>query len=249
MKRFKGKVVIVVELMKGIGFSIAERLGKEGASVIISSSNKNGLCKAMNELRSEHIEVLDVVCDVQKAQHRKKLIEKTLRIYKKIDTIVLNASIDPYVDCASKSHEESLIEKFSRINFKALTLFLKDAAPHLREGSSVLLVSSIEGSQPKASVSIYDVTKIVVIGLTEALASEMSPKVRINGVVSGIEETHFADSITKDATTMAIMNANTLEKIGNPINIASVTAFLASTDASNITGETVMVAGGIHSNM
>ncbi|KAK9089773.1 hypothetical protein Scep_028855 [Stephania cephalantha] len=210
MKRFKDKVAIVVESTKGVGYSIAERLGKEGASVVISSSEK---------------------------------------MYKKIDTIVMNASVDPYVDCASKSHEESLIEKFSRINFKALTLLLKDAAPHLWEGSSVALLSSIEGNQPKASVSIYDVTKIVLIGLTEALASEISPKVRINSVVSGIKETHFADSITKDATTMAFMDANTLEKIGNPINIASVTAFLASTDASNFAGETVMVAGGIHSNM
>ncbi|XP_059309386.1 tropinone reductase-like 3 isoform X3 [Lycium ferocissimum] len=203
-KRFEGKVVIVTASTQGIGFSIAERLGFEGASVVISSRKQKNVDEAVKKLSNEGIEVLGLVCHVSNAQERKNLIQKTIQ----------------------------------------------DAAPYLKKGSSVVLISSVAGFSPPALMGMYGVTKTALFGLTKALASEMSPHTRVNCVAPGFVPTHFTDFITKNEHLRRGIEGETLlNRLGTTQDMAGAVAYLASDDAAYVTGETLVVAGGMHSRL
>uniref|UniRef100_A0A5B7BZ89 Tropinone reductase-like 3 n=1 Tax=Davidia involucrata TaxID=16924 RepID=A0A5B7BZ89_DAVIN len=248
-KRFQGKVAIVTASSQGIGFSIAERLGLEGASVVISSRKQNNVDEAVEKLKARGIEVLGVVCHVSNAQQRKNLIDKTVQKYGKIDVIVSNAAANPSVDAILET-KESVLDKLWEINVKTAILLLKEAAPYLQKGSSVVFISSLSAFQPQASMAMYGVTKTALLGLTKALAAEMAPDTRVNCVAPGFVPTHFAEFITKnDAVRKAIEEKTLLNRLGTTEDMAAATAFLASDDASYITGETLVVAGGMPSRL
>nr|DAD20361.1 TPA_asm: hypothetical protein HUJ06_021824 [Nelumbo nucifera] len=127
---------------------------------------------------------------------------------------------------------------------------LQDVAPHLSKGSSVVLISSIAGYQPPASMAMYGVTKTALLGLTKALASEMAPDTRVNCIAPGFVPTHFADFLTRDEDRRKHLEERTLlGRLGTTEDMAAATAFLASDDASYITGETLIVAGGMPSRL
>ncbi|KAJ6376953.1 hypothetical protein OIU76_025999 [Salix suchowensis] len=94
-KRFEGKVVLVTASTQGIGFSIAERFGLEGASVVISSRKQKNVDEAVEKLKAKDIKVSGVVCHVSNAQQRKNLVETTVQKYGKIDVVVSNAAVNP----------------------------------------------------------------------------------------------------------------------------------------------------------
>ncbi|KAF5194108.1 Dehydrogenase/reductase SDR family member [Thalictrum thalictroides] len=249
MKRFQGKVAIVTASTQGIGFGIAQRLGLEGASVVISSRKQKNVDEAVEKLRVRGIEALGVVCHVSNPQQRKNLIDKTIEKYGKIDVIVSNAAVNPSVDNILDS-QESVLDKLWEINVKASILLLKDASPHLQKGSSVVFISSIAAYQPQSSMAMYGVTKTALLGLTKALATEMAPDTRVNTVAPGFVPTHFADYITKDTSVRKTLEEKTLlNRLGTTEDMAAATAFLASDDASYITGETLVVAGGLPSRL
>ncbi|GKV01931.1 hypothetical protein SLEP1_g14438 [Rubroshorea leprosula] len=248
-RRFEGKVAIVTASTQGIGFGIAERLGLEGAFVVISSRKQKNVDVAVEKLKAKGIEVLGVVCHVSNAQQRKTLISKTIEKYGKIDVVVSNAAVNPSV-VAILQTQESVLDKLWEINVKAAILILQDAAPHLQKGSSVIFISSIAGYQPRSPLVMYGVTKTALLGLTKALASEMAPHTRVNCVAPGYVPTYFAELLMKDGDARkAIEEKTLLNKLGTTEDMAAATAFLASDDASYITGETIVVAGGIPSRL
>ncbi|KAK1273964.1 hypothetical protein QJS04_geneDACA008063 [Acorus gramineus] len=248
-RRFEEKVAIVTASTQGIGFSIAERLGVEGASLVISSRKQKNVDEAVEKLRSRGIEAIGVVCHVSNAQHRQNLVEATVNKYGGIDVIVSNAAANPTVDNILDT-EEPVLDKLWEINVKASILLLQAAAPHLRQGSSVILISSIGGYHPQKTMAMYGVTKTALLGLTKALASEMAPSTRVNCIAPGFVPTHFADFLTKNETARkAIEESTLLNRLGTTNDIAGAAAFLASHDASYITGETLVVAGGMPSRL
>ncbi|KAK7363795.1 hypothetical protein VNO77_05953 [Canavalia gladiata] len=248
-KRFEGKVAIVTASTQGIGFAIAERLGLEGASVVISSRRQQNVDAAAEKLRAKGIEVLAVVCHVSNAQQRKNLIEKTVQKYGKIDVVVSNAAANPSVDAILQT-QDTVLDKLWEINVKATILLLKDAVPHLQKGSSVVLISSIAGFNPPAALAMYGVTKTALLGLTKALASEMAPNTRVNCVAPGFVPTNFASFLTTNDTVRQELEGKTLlGRLGTAEEMAATTAFLASEDAAYITGETIVVSGGMPSRL
>ncbi|XWS15514.1 hypothetical protein CRYUN_Cryun34aG0006800 [Craigia yunnanensis] len=248
-RRFEGKVAIVTASTQGIGLSIAERLGLEGASVVISSRKQKNVDEAVEKLKNKGIQVLGVVCHVSNAQQRKVLIKKTVEKYGKIDVFVSNAAVNPSVDPLLQI-PEAILDKLWEINVKATVLLLQEAAPHLQKGSSVVLISSIAGFQPQVGMAMYGVTKTSLLGLTKALAAEMAPDTRVNCVAPGFVPTNFAAYITKEEAVRKTAEEKTLlQRLGSPEDMAAATAFLASDDACYITGETLVVAGGIPSRL
>lgn len=248
-KRFTGKVAIITASTQGIGFSIAERLGLEGASVVICSRKQKNVDEAVEKLKGKGIEVLGVVCHVSNAQQRKNLIDETVKKYQKIDVVVSNAAANPSTD-AILDVTESVLDKIWEINVKASILLLKDAAPYLANCSSVIFISSITAYQPPASMAMYGVTKTALLGLTKALAAEMAPNTRVNCVAPGFVPTRFADYLTSnELIRKAIEEKTLLNRLGTTEDMAAATAFLASDDASYITGETLVVAGGTPSRL
>jgi dehydrogenase/reductase SDR family protein 4 len=248
-KRFEGKVAIVTASTQGIGYGIAERLGLEGASVVISSRKQNNVDEAVDKLKSQGIQVFGLVCHVSNAQQRKNLIHMTLQKYGKIDVLVSNAAANPSVATILET-DESVLDKLWEVNVKTSILLLKDAAPHLNKGSSVVFISSIGAYHPQSSMAMYGVTKTALLGLTKALADEMGPETRVNCVAPGFVPTHFADFITKnEALRKEIEERTCMKRLGTTQDMAAATAFLASQDASYITGETLVVAGGMPSRL
>lgn len=248
-KRFQGKVAIITASTQGIGFGIAERLGLEGASVVVSSRKQKNVDEAVEKLKAIGIEVIGVVCHVSNGQQRKNLINQTIEKYGKIDVVVSNAAANPSVDVILQT-KESVLDKLWEINVKSSILLLQDASPHLQNGSSVVLISSIAGYQPQSSMAMYGVTKTALLGLTKALAAEMAPATRVNCVAPGFVPTHFAEFITSNDGIRRIIEQNTLlNRLGTTGDMAAAAAFLASDDASYVTGETLVVAGGMPSRL
>lgn len=248
-KRFQGKVAIVTASTQGIGFGIAERLGLEGASVVVSSRKQKNVDEAVVKLKARGIEVIGVVCHVSNGQQRKNLINQTIEKFGKIDVVVSNAAANPSVDSILQT-KESVLDKLWDINVKSSILLLQDAASHLQKGSSVVLISSIAGYQPQSSMAMYGVTKTALLGLTKALAAEMAPDTRVNCVAPGFVPTHFAEYITSNDGVRQTIEQNTLlNRLGTTGDMAAAAAFLASDDASYITGETLVVAGGMPSRL
>ncbi|ONI09841.1 hypothetical protein PRUPE_4G012900 [Prunus persica] len=247
--RFEGKVAIVTASTQGIGFAIAERLGLEGASVVISSRKQKNVDEAVQTLKAGGIEVFGVVCHVSNEEQRKNLISKTVQKYGKIDVVVSNAAANPSIDTILQT-KESVLDKLWEINVKASILLLKDADPHLKKGSSVVIISSIAGYHPPASMAMYGVTKTALLGLTKALAADMAPNTRVNCVAPGFVPTNFASYITEtDAVRKSLEEQTLLNRLGTTGDMAAAAAFLASDDASYITGETLVVAGGMPSRL
>ncbi|XP_020096609.1 tropinone reductase-like 3 [Ananas comosus] len=248
-KRLQGKVAIVTASTQGIGFAIALRLGLEGAAVVVSSRKQKNVDDAVGDLRSKGVEATGVVCHVSNPQHRKDLIDTTVRNYGHIDIIVSNAAANPSIDNILNT-KESVLDKLWEINVKATILLLQDAASHLRKGSSVIIISSIAGYQPEASLAMYGVTKTALLGLTKALAAEMSPETRVNCIAPGFVPTHFADFLTtNEAIRKSIEEKTLMKRLGTTEDMAAAAAFLASDDASYITAETIVVAGGMPSRL
>ncbi|GAB2224705.1 hypothetical protein Droror1_Dr00005473 [Drosera rotundifolia] len=248
-KRFVGKVAIVTASTQGIGFAIAERLGLEGGSVVVSSRKQKNVDEAVEKLRRKGIEVLGVVCHVSNRQQRKNLIDETVEKYGKIDVVVSNAAVNPTVNTILET-QESALDKLWEINVKAAILLIQDAAPHLKNGSSVILVSSIAGYSPESALAMYGVTKTALLGLTKALAAELGPNTRVNCLAPGFVPTHFADFITSNAhVRKSIEDKTLLNRLGTTEDMGSAATFLASDDAAYITGETLVVAGGMPSRL
>eukprot|EP01018_Ginkgo_biloba_P003365 Gb_02331 [translate_table: standard] len=248
-RRFEGKVAVVTASTQGIGFGIAERLGLEGASVVISSRKQKNVDEAVEKLRAKGIEVLGVACHVSNANQRKNLFEKTVNKYGHIDILVSNAAANPTIDPILEI-PETVLDKLWDINVKATILLVQDAAAHLSKDSSIIIISSIAAYQPQVTMSMYGVTKTALLGLTKALAAEMAPVTRVNTVAPGFVPTHFADFLVKNEDIRKGIEERTLlGRLGSTNDMASAVAFLASKDASYITGETLVVAGGIPSRL
>ncbi|CAA2956771.1 tropinone reductase-like 3 [Olea europaea subsp. europaea] len=241
-RRFEGKVAIVTASTQGIGYSIAERLGLEGASVVVSSRKQKNVDGAVEKLKARGIEVLGIVCHVSNAQQRKNLIQKTLQRYGRLDVIVSNAAANPAVTAILETKEIVLDKLCNHV--------LNEAASHLQKGSSVVLISSIAAYQPSEALAMYGVTKTALLGLTKALAAEMAPYTRVNCVAPGFVPTHFASAITSNKSMRKNLEEKALlNRLGTTQDMAAATAYLASEDASYVTGEILVVAGGTPSRL
>ncbi|KAK6630683.1 hypothetical protein RUM44_002852 [Polyplax serrata] len=251
-KKLDGKVAIVTASTDGIGFAIAKNLAENGASVVISSRKQKNVDTAVEKLKSEGLnKIVGVVCNVGNATQRNNLFETAIREFGGLDILVSNAAVNPQIGPVLESTEE-VWDKSFEINVKAGYLLAKQAVPHLKKrgGGSIVFVSSIVGYQSSKILGVYAVSKTALFGLTKAASLELATEnIRVNCLAPGIVATKFAAAITTGPAKEVALSMIPMNRLGKPEDMGGVVTFLCSDDASYITGETIVVAGGMTSRL
>lgn len=250
--KLAGKVAVVTASTEGIGFAIAQNLGRHGASVMISSRKSANVEKAVEELRAEGLDVEGRVCHVGKSSDRAALLESTVKRWGGLDILVSNAAVNPYFGPIINCPEE-IWDKIFEINVKASFLLFQACVPlfQSRGGGSAVFVSSIGGYQTIPMLGPYSVSKTALIGLTKALATEVgSDNIRVNCIAPGIIKTKFAEALTENEDIAEkVLETVPLNRFGRPEEMGGVISFLVSPEASYITGETILLSGGISARL
>ncbi|XP_016061250.1 PREDICTED: dehydrogenase/reductase SDR family member 2, mitochondrial-like [Miniopterus natalensis] len=229
-----------------IGFAISRRLAQDGAHVVVSSRKQQNVDRAVAELQGEGLSVSGTVCHVGKAEDRERLAALALRHCGVVDILVCVAGVNPYVGSTMGSSEQ-VWDKILNVNVKAPALLLSQLLPYMenREGSSVILVSSVGAYIPEAKLGAYNVSKTAILGLTKTLAVELAPKnIRVNCLVPGIIDTAFSQVLFKGKGIREhVQGLYGIQRVGQPKDCSGLVSFLCSPDASYITGESIVVAG------
>ncbi|XP_062993947.1 dehydrogenase/reductase SDR family member 4-like [Elgaria multicarinata webbii] len=246
------KVALVTASTEGIGFAIAQRLAQDGAHVVVSSRKQANVDRAVAELRAKDLSVSGLVCHVGKAEDRQHLIDTALERHGGIDILVSNAAVNPFFGSTLDATED-VWDKILDINVKATALLIKLVVPHMakRGGGSIVIVSSIAAYSPFPGLGPYNVSKTALLGLTRTLATELAPSnVRINNLAPGLIRTKFSSVLWQDkAMEDKLMETMRIQRLGVPSDCSGIVSFLCSPDASYITGETMVVAGGSPSRL
>lgn len=249
-RRLEGKVAIVTASTAGIGLGIVRRLASEGARVVVSSRKQQNVEETVQQLRAEGLQVAGIACHVGDGAAIKRLVQFTIDTYGRLDILVSNAAVNPAAG-PILTMDDSAIQKVVDINIVSAVLLAKAAVPHMARGGAILFVSSYSAFSPAPPIAMYAVSKTALLGLTKALAEELGPDgIRVNCVAPGIVPTKFASALVASPELEELNKSRTLlGRLGTPGDMAAAAAFLVSDDASYVTGETLVVAGGMQSRL
>jgi 3-oxoacyl-[acyl-carrier protein] reductase len=248
MGKLSGKIAVVTGASKGIGAAIATRLGAEGASVVVNyASDKAGADRVVKTVQSNGSKAVAVQADVSKPDQVKKLFAETKKAFGSLDVLVNNAGIYEFkpLDQLDEAHYRRHFD----LNVFGLLLATKEAAPLFGEkGGSIINISSIASKTPAPNGAVYAGTKGAVDVISRALALELAPRrIRVNVLAPGATDTEGIRTMTgesKDFENYAV-SRTPLGRMGTADDIASAALFLASEDSGWITGEELLVGGGI----
>lgn len=244
------RVALVTAATEGIGLAVARRLAQDGAHVVLSSRKQENVDRAVEDLAKEGLSVSGRVCHVGRDDHRKALVKDTVDRFGKIDVFVSNAAVNPTTESIREMSEQA-VNKLVDINFKSHIFLYQLVAPHMAEGGSIVFVSSVTAYHPSLPLTLYATCKTALLGLTKACAGEMAEtNVRVNCVAPGFVPTKFSSALTAtDEMTDMLKGQTMLKRLGTAQEIASSVAFLCGSDASYVTGETLVVSGGMQSKL
>ncbi len=245
MGRFDGKVAIVTRSSRGIGKATALSFAGEGASVIVNySKSQDEAQSAVNEIKKLGSDAIAIKCDVSKEEQVKQMVEETIKKFGKIDILVNNAGI-----VFDAPFEKRTVEQWKRtleVNLIGVFLCSKYAAHYMKKQKygAIVNVSSTNGIDSFNPESIdYDASKAGVIILTKSLALELAPEIRVNAVAPGWTDTAMNKDLPKNFIKEKTKNIY-LKRWSKPKEIANAILFLASDDASFVTGSILKVDGG-----
>jgi 3-oxoacyl-[acyl-carrier protein] reductase len=247
-KKLEGKVAVVTGASKGIGAGIAKALADEGASVVVNySSSKQGADRVVADISGRGGKAIAVQGDVSKQADIKRLFSEARKTFGRLDILVNNAGV--YELGPLEEVTEELFHKHFNLNVLGLLLTTKEAVKHMGpEGGSIINMGSVASSLRPPDSTIYSATKAGVEAITGVLAKELGPrKIRVNSISPGMIQTegvHAAGFLGSDFQKMVEAQAP-LGRIGQPDDIAPTAVYLASSDSKYMTGETLVVSGGL----
>lgn len=243
-----GKVAVVTGSSRGIGRAIAKLYAQLGAKVVVSSRKADACKEVTADIRAAGGEATTIVCNISRKEEVEGLVLETERVYGPIDVMCCNAAINPVYGPMSQLTDEAL-DKIMHANVKSTLWFCNLVMPKMAErgGGSVIIVSSIGGLRGSDVIGAYNVSKAADFQLARNLAVEWGPKnVRINCIAPGLVKTDFAKALWEDEKAVAFRNRITpLRRIGEPHEIAPAAAFLAGDGSSFMTGQAIVVDGGV----
>lgn len=244
MDSLNGRVAIVTGASRGIGLGIAKELVERGARVCITARKPDPLAAAVAELGGESV-ALGVAGKADDDEHQDDAIARTLDAFGRVDYLVNNTGINPVYGPLLDVDTGAAAKLFAVNVLAPLTWTRKVRDAWLGEhGGAVVNVSSIAGLRASPGIGLYGVTKAAVIRMTMELAAELAPSVRVNSVAPGVVKTKFATALYEDRED-EVSAAYPLQRLGVPEDIAGAVAFLLSGDAGWMTGQTLVIDGGI----
>ena len=243
--KLKNKVAIITGGSRGIGLATARKFLQEGAVVVITASSPETAQKAETLLKEEfpHSRVAGISPNLTSLEEVTKAFHDVAAKYGSLDILVNNAGVSESTPLGSYTQEK--FDKVMDLNVKGVFNAARAAAEHMeKQGSGVILnTSSMVSIYGQPSGVAYPTSKFAVNGLTVSLARELGPKgIRVNAVAPGITETDMMKAVPKEVIEPMIKQIP-LRRLGQPEDIANAFVFLASEDASYITGVVLSVDG------
>ncbi len=244
-QRFLGKNAIVTGASRGIGLAIARRLVEEGARVLITARRQDALDEAVASLGANALAVAGHADD---PEHRAEVLDTAEHHFGGLDVLVNNAGINP-VYGPLETAELDAGRKIFEVNVWGTLAWTQAVLAHpglkfkVRRGT-VVNVSSISANVPAPGLGLYGVSKAAVSHLTRTLSMELAPEIRVNAVAPAVVKTRFAGALY-EGREAAVAASYPLGRLGEPSDVASAVAFLASCDASWVTGQVLILDGGL----
>ena len=244
-----GKVAVITGSSRGIGKAIAERMAEHGAKVTISS-RKAGPCEEVAaEINAKHPgAAIAVPANISSKEDLQRLVDETRKAFGKIDILVCNAATNPYAGPMAGIADDQF-EKILQNNVISNHWLIQMVAPEMtkRKDGSIIVVSSIGGLRGNALIGAYNISKAADFQLVRNLAVEYGPSnVRVNAIAPGLVKTDFARYLWENPEILkAATDPAPLRRIGQPDEIAGAAVYLASRAGSYMTGQTMVVDGGI----
>lgn len=245
-----GKVAIITGSSRGIGRAIAERMAEHGARVVISS-RKIEPCQAVAEAierRHGPGRAMAVAANISSQSDLRALVDETLAAWNHVDILVCNAASNPYYGPMAGITDDQF-RKILDNNILSNHWLVNLVAPSMRERreGSIIIVSSIGGLKGSPVIGAYCISKAADMQLARNLAVELGPdNIRVNCIAPGLIRTDFARALWEDPEALARRTASTpLRRIGEPDEIAGCAVFLASPAGSFMTGQSLVIDGGV----
>jgi NAD(P)-dependent dehydrogenase (short-subunit alcohol dehydrogenase family) len=245
-----GKVAIVTGSSRGIGRAIAERMAEHGARVVISSRKPEPCAQVRDAINAAHGEgsAISIPANISSKDELKHLVDETTRRLGRVDIVVCNAASNPYYGPLG-GIEDDQFRKILENNVIANHWLINFAVPQMieRKNGAIIIVSSIGGLRGSPVIGAYNVSKAADFQLARNLAVEYGPhNVRVNCIAPGLIKTDFARALWEDAENLKRRTEDTpLRRIGEPDEIAGAAVFLASQAGAFMTGQSLVIDGGV----
>jgi meso-butanediol dehydrogenase / (S,S)-butanediol dehydrogenase / diacetyl reductase len=244
--RFEGKVVIVTGGSSGIGRSVALKFAQEGASVVIPDIDEAGAIETAEAVKKLGCDALAIKTDVSSSADVRQSIARTLERFREVDIVVNNAGINLRNEPQSFTDEEW--HRVIGVNLDGVWFYCRYVLPHFlaRGGGNIVNIASLGAFQASHNRAPYMASKGAVVSLTRALAIDLAEKnVRVNAVAPGLTETHLATGQARIDIFELGEYLTPMRRWAKPDEIAAGVLFLASDDASFITGAILSIDGGL----
>jgi 3-oxoacyl-[acyl-carrier protein] reductase len=241
-----GKVALITGASRGIGYGVAETLVARGDRVCITGRNEDALKAAVESLGADR--VIGVAGKAHDEEHQAAAVARTMEAFGRIDHLVNNAGTNPVfgaiadldLNVARKVFETNVL---SALGFAQRTWH----AWQKENGGAIVNIASVAGISASPFIGAYGVSKAAMINLTQQLAHEFAPKVRVNAIAPAVVKTKFAQALYEGREAEAAASYP-LGRLGVPSDIGGAAAFLTSDQSDWITGQTLVVDGGIFLN-
>ena len=243
-----GKVALITGSSRGIGLAIAQRMAEFGACVVISSRKGDACAAAASAICAAGGRAIDHAASISDKSALQGLVDRTLAEWGRIDILVCNAAVNPYFGPLAGIGDDQF-DKIMHSNVRSTLWLSTMVIPQMaqRNDGSVIVISSIAGLGGSTSLGAYGISKAADLALVRNLAVEWGPhNVRVNAIAPAIIRTDFARRLWEDPEIYARAVADyPLRRIGEPDEIAGAAVFLAARAGAFMTGQTLVIDGGV----